>query len=102
MIHHYITNYGLEKYDGTIENIVESWIQINIFKWCFCISKRRITLDAPWVDIDGVEEKIDFSKFKELIIETEEKNPKTIAKITAGTVEPERGYRIRIKPKSNC
>lgn len=100
MLHHYITNYGLEKSDGTIENIFESWIQINVFKWCFCISKRRIILDAPWEGTNEGEEKVDFSKFKDLIVETEEKNPKTITTVTAGTVEPEQGYRIRIKPNS--
>ena len=50
MIHHYITNYGAEMPDGKIENRVESWIQINFFKWCFCIAKRRIILDTPWED----------------------------------------------------
>lgn len=48
MIHHYITHYGAEMSDGKIENRVESWIQINIFKWYFCISKRRIVLDTPF------------------------------------------------------
>ncbi|MEO2601303.1 hypothetical protein [Clostridium butyricum] len=36
MIHHHLTTY--------VENGVkyaESWIQINIFKWCFCIFKRK-------------------------------------------------------------
>lgn len=36
MIHHHLKTY--------VENgikYVESWIQINIFKWCFCIYKRK-------------------------------------------------------------
>ncbi|WP_054639757.1 hypothetical protein [Lactococcus fujiensis] len=100
MLHHYITNYGLEKSDGTIDNIVESWIKINVFKWCFCFSKKRIKLDAPWKDIDELGEEIDFSQFKEMIIETDEKNPKTIAIVTARTVELEEGYRVKVKPKN--
>ena len=48
MLHHYITNYGAEMPNGKIENRVESWIQINLFKWCFCTAKRRIVLDTPW------------------------------------------------------
>lgn len=50
MLHHYITHYGAEMPNGKIENRVESWFQINLFKWCFCISKKRIILDAPWED----------------------------------------------------
>lgn len=44
-------------------------------------------------------EKISFDKFKKIIIETDEKNPKTIATITETSVELVNGYRIRIKPK---
>ena len=100
MLHHYIAKYSFKKANGTIENRVESWIQINVFKWCFCFSKKRIKLDASWEDIDELGEEIDFSQFKEMIIETNEKNPKTIAIVTARTVELEEGYRVKVKPKN--
>ncbi|ALC09324.1 hypothetical protein JM48_2118 [Lactiplantibacillus plantarum] len=35
MVHHYIT-----KYDENNHSYVESWIQINLFKRCYCLSKR--------------------------------------------------------------
>ena len=44
-------------------------------------------------------EKKGFEKFEKIIIETDEKNPTTIATITENSVEPVDGYRIRIKPK---
>ncbi|MGB4792884.1 MAG: hypothetical protein WBP35_06205 [Lactococcus chungangensis] len=43
-------------------------------------------------------ERINFEKFEKIIIETDEKNPTTIATITENAVEPVDGYRIRIKP----
>lgn len=39
MIHHYITQY--------IENgeqFAESWVQINLFGKCFCLSRRKIKI----------------------------------------------------------
>lgn len=48
MLHHYITHYGQENKDGSIDSIVESWIQVNIFKWCFCFSKKRLNFGAVW------------------------------------------------------
>lgn len=39
MIKHYLTKYtenGME--------YAESWLQFNLFKWCYCFSKRRIKL----------------------------------------------------------
>ena len=50
MLHHYITHYGQENQDGSIDSIVESWIQVNIFKWCFCFSKKRLNFGAVWQD----------------------------------------------------
>lgn len=38
-MHHYITKY--------VENgvkYVESWLQINLFGKCFCISRRRLVM----------------------------------------------------------
>lgn len=39
--------------------------------------------------------------YKKLIIETDEKNPITIANIQNGSVELKEGYRIRMLPKEN-
>ena len=50
MFHHYITHYGEVNKDGSIDSIVESWFQINIFKWCFCFSKKRLNFGAVWQD----------------------------------------------------
>ena len=50
MLHHYITHYGQENKDGSIDSIVESWFQVNIFKWCFCFSKKRLNFGAVWQD----------------------------------------------------
>ncbi|VDG70539.1 MULTISPECIES: hypothetical protein [Clostridium] len=36
MIHHYITTYTE---DGV--KYAEAWLQINLFKWRFCFSKRK-------------------------------------------------------------
>ena len=36
-MHHYITRY----LDENGKDIVESWLQINIFGLCFCFSKRQ-------------------------------------------------------------
>lgn len=36
MLHHFLTTY---EEDGT--RYAEAWIQINIFRWCFCISRRK-------------------------------------------------------------
>ena len=52
MLHHYITHYGQENKDGSIDSIVESWFQVNIFKWCFCFSKKRLNFGAVWHDQD--------------------------------------------------
>lgn len=40
MIHHYITQYSENEKD-----YAEAWIQINIFKWCICLSKKRIVIN---------------------------------------------------------
>ena len=50
MLHHYITHYGQENQDGSIDSIVESWFQVNIFKWRFCFSKKRLNFGAVWQD----------------------------------------------------
>lgn len=39
MIHHYITHYSENGKD-----YAETWIQINILKWCICLSKKRIAI----------------------------------------------------------
>lgn len=38
-MHHYIT-----KYEENGVRYAESWFQINLFNWCFCILKRKITI----------------------------------------------------------
>lgn len=40
MIHHYITHYAS---DG--KNYAEAWIQINIFGMCFCVWRKRTTIE---------------------------------------------------------
>lgn len=39
-MHHYITKYVAE--DGV--RYAESWFQINVFNWCFCLLKRKIAI----------------------------------------------------------
>lgn len=41
MIHHYIT-----KYTENNQRFAESWLQIDILGKSFCLSKKRILLDA--------------------------------------------------------
>ena len=41
MIHHHIT-----KYKENERYYAEAWIQIDIFRKSFCLSKKRICLDA--------------------------------------------------------
>ena len=36
MIHHYMTQYVANG-----EKKIVSWLQFNLFKWCFCFSKRE-------------------------------------------------------------
>ncbi len=43
---------------------------------------------------------INYEEFEKVVIETDEKNPVTIAVLTADTVEIEQGYRIKITPKT--
>lgn len=38
-MHHYIT-----KYMENGEHYAESWIQLNLFGWAFCFSRRKIQL----------------------------------------------------------
>lgn len=40
MIHHYITHFAS---DG--KDYAEAWIQINIFGMCFCLWKKRTTIE---------------------------------------------------------
>ena len=40
MIRHYITHYAS---DG--KDYAEAWIQINIFGMCFCLWKKRTTIE---------------------------------------------------------
>ena len=49
MIHHYLTKYYDEE---KAKYVAESWIQINILGFCWCISKRSVEI-APEVKIDG-------------------------------------------------
>ncbi len=39
MIHHYITKYAEKG-----QRYAESWIQINLFGKCICLSKKRIKI----------------------------------------------------------
>lgn len=43
---------------------------------------------------------INYEEFEKVVIETDEKNPVTIAVLTADTVEIGQGYRIRITLKT--
>lgn len=43
---------------------------------------------------------INYEEFEKVVIETDEKNPVTIAVLTADTVEIGQGYRIKITPKT--
>ena len=43
---------------------------------------------------------INYEEFEKVVIETDEKNPVTIAVLTADTVETGQGYRMRITPKT--
>ena len=40
----------------------------------------------------------DLREYTKIVIETDEENPVTIAEITAESVEPAEGYRIRLTP----
>lgn len=40
MLHHYITKYKDENGDRK----AVAWIQLSIFGWCWCFSKREIDL----------------------------------------------------------
>lgn len=42
---------------------------------------------------------LDIGEFERIIVETDEKNPITIATITQEDVDTADGYRIRFKPK---
>lgn len=39
-MNHYITKYKNENN----ELVIVSWLQINIFKWCLCFSKKKLVL----------------------------------------------------------
>ena len=39
-MHHYITQYVAK--DG--KRYAEAWLQINLFRWCFCFSRRKIEI----------------------------------------------------------
>ena len=43
MIHHYMTKYKDEG-EGLV---IESWIQLDLFGMCFCLSRRSIRLKRP-------------------------------------------------------
>lgn len=47
MLHHYITHYAS---DG--KDYAEAWIQINIFGMCFCLWKKRTTIERLYADED--------------------------------------------------
>ena len=54
MLHHYIT-----KYWDVDENAlyVEAWLQLNIFGYCFCFSRRKKKITAEALHLgDDVEE----------------------------------------------
>ncbi|WP_367371029.1 hypothetical protein [Pediococcus parvulus] len=40
MVHHYMTKY----YNEHGEHVVESWIQLNLLRWCYIISDRKMVL----------------------------------------------------------
>ncbi|QYU58173.1 hypothetical protein K1728_01810 [Weissella confusa] len=43
----------------------------------------------------------EFKGYVRIVVETDEKNPVTIAEITADSVEVADGYRVRLKPTEN-
>lgn len=45
MIHHYITHYAR---DG--KDYAEAWIQINFFGYCFCLWKKRTTINRLYAE----------------------------------------------------
>lgn len=45
-MHHYLTKYINERN----EFIVESWLQVNLFKWSVCFSKRQMKIKKPSLD----------------------------------------------------
>ena len=45
IIHHYITHYASNGKD-----YAEAWIQVNIFGKCFCLSKKRTTIERLYAD----------------------------------------------------
>ena len=45
MIKHYITHYAR---DG--KDYAEAWIQINLFKWCICLSKKRTVINELYAN----------------------------------------------------
>ena len=47
MIHHYITRYASNGKD-----YAEAWIQINIFGMCFCVWKKRTTIERLYANED--------------------------------------------------
>lgn len=44
MLHHYITKYW-DVDEGAL--YVEAWLQLNIFDYCFCFSRRRKKKSPP-------------------------------------------------------
>nr|DAX32930.1 MAG TPA: hypothetical protein [Caudoviricetes sp.] len=55
MLHHYITKYW-DVDEGAL--YVEAWLQLNVFGYCFCFSRRkeRITAEALHLGDDVEEE----------------------------------------------
>lgn len=49
MIHHYITHYASNGKD-----YAEAWIQINIFGMCFCLWKKRTTIERLYTNEDQI------------------------------------------------
>jgi len=47
MIYHYITHYASNGKD-----YAEAWIQINIFGMCFCVWKKRTTIERLYANED--------------------------------------------------
>ncbi len=41
----------------------------------------------------------DLREYTKIIVETDEENPVTVAEITAESVDPAEGYRIRLTPR---
>jgi hypothetical protein len=44
MIKHYITKYIENEHTESEQRYAESWIQFNLFNWCFCFSRRKIKI----------------------------------------------------------